>query len=56
MQKFIKLVVSIIICQLAGVIGSVFTVKNITSWYLDLIKPSLNLFRSLYILIKLYKI
>ena len=42
MSKIIKLVVSIIICQLAGVIGSVFTVSNIASWYLDLNKPLLN--------------
>ena len=42
MSKIIKLVVSIVICQLAGVIGSVFTVSNIASWYLDLNKPLLN--------------
>ncbi len=42
MPKFLKFVVSIIICQLAGVIGSVFTVNNIASWYLDLNKPLLN--------------
>lgn len=42
MPKFLKFVVSIVICQLAGVIGSVFTVNNIASWYLDLNKPLLN--------------
>jgi len=42
MKKIIKLVVSIVVCQLAGVIGSIFTVSNITSWYIDLSKPILN--------------
>jgi benzodiazapine receptor len=42
MKKIIKLVVSIVVCQLAGVIGSIFTVSNITSWYIDLNKPILN--------------
>ncbi len=42
MKKLVKLVVSIVVCQLAGVIGSIFTVSNITSWYIDLNKPILN--------------
>lgn len=42
MKKLVKLVVSIVVCQLAGVIGSIFTVSNITSWYIDLSKPILN--------------
>ncbi len=35
-----KLVVSIIVCQLAGVIGSIFTTPAIPSWYATLKKPS----------------
>ena len=31
-----------IICQLAGVAGSVFTAPEITTWYSGLIKPSFN--------------
>ncbi len=42
MKKIIKLVVSILVCQLAGVIGSIFTVSNINTWYIDLSKPLLN--------------
>lgn len=42
MKKLIKLVSSILICQLAGIIGSFFTVSNISGWYIDLNKPLLN--------------
>jgi len=42
MKKIIKLIVSIVVCQLAGVIGSIFTVSNINTWYIDLSKPLLN--------------
>ncbi len=34
-----KLVLSIIICELAGIIGSVFTFSAITTWYAFLNKP-----------------
>lgn len=34
-----KLVASIVICQLAGVIGSIFTVPSIQTWYVTLEKP-----------------
>lgn len=37
-----RLVASLIICQLAGIIGSFFTVPAITSWYATLVKPSFN--------------
>jgi benzodiazapine receptor len=36
----IKLVVSILICQCAGLIGSFFTVPSIPTWYATLKKPS----------------
>lgn len=42
MKNLVKLVLSIIICQLAGVIGSFFTIPSITSWYFELSKPALN--------------
>ncbi len=34
-----KLLASILICQLAGIIGSLFTVSSITSWYSAINKP-----------------
>jgi len=37
----IKLFISIAICLLAGVLGSVFTTPAISTWYAALIKPSL---------------
>lgn len=38
--KIYKLIVSIIVCQLAGVLGSLFT--SVDSWYMNLIKPNFN--------------
>lgn len=35
-----RLVLSILICQLAGVVGSVFTASTVTTWYPTLAKPS----------------
>jgi benzodiazapine receptor len=35
-----KLVMSLIICQLAGIIGSLFTAPAIPNWYASLKKPS----------------
>lgn len=37
-----KLVASLIICQLAGIVGSVFTITSVVSWYPTLIKPSFS--------------
>ena len=37
-----KLIASVFICQLAGIIGSLFTFSSITSWYLFLNKPSFS--------------
>ncbi len=38
--KIGRLMAAIVICQLAGVIGSIFTVQSIPSWYATLVKPS----------------
>jgi translocator protein len=35
-----KLILCIVICQAAGVIGSVFTSSSVSTWYPTLIKPS----------------
>lgn len=40
--NFSKLVISIVICQLAGVIGSFFTSSSISTWYAALNKPGFN--------------
>ena len=38
----LKLIAAIIVCQLAGIIGSLFTSPSIPGWYASLIKPSFN--------------
>ena len=35
----VKLIISIVVCEGAGVIGSIFTVRNIPTWYKSLKKP-----------------
>ncbi|MGE0792597.1 MAG: TspO/MBR family protein [Candidatus Woesearchaeota archaeon] len=37
-----KLVSAILICQLAGIIGSIFTAPSVKTWYTTIIKPSFN--------------
>jgi translocator protein len=37
-----KLLVSVVICELAGVIGGLFTRSSIPTWYATLQKPSFN--------------
>lgn len=41
-NNLLKLVVSIIICELAGSIGAIFTTPAINSWYKTLNKPFFN--------------
>jgi len=40
LNDVLKLIISIIICQLAGVFGSIFTTPAIPTWYAILQKPS----------------
>jgi len=40
MKGFIKLLASVIVCQLAGVIGSIFTASSVKTWYTAINKPS----------------
>jgi benzodiazapine receptor len=40
--KLTPLIISIIICQAAGLIGSIFTAPAIPAWYAGLIKPSFS--------------
>lgn len=42
MKKFFKLIITIIICELAGIVGSIFTVSSIPTWYAGIIKPELS--------------
>ncbi|MBD3279171.1 MAG: tryptophan-rich sensory protein [Candidatus Pacebacteria bacterium] len=39
MKDLSKLISSIIACQLVGILGSVFTVSSIPTWYVNLNKP-----------------
>jgi benzodiazapine receptor len=41
-MKFIHAMASILIAQLAGIIGSIFTFPNVNGWYKTLIKPDLT--------------
>jgi len=40
MKNFVKLIFSIVVCELAGIIGSFFTAPAVKTWYPTLIKPS----------------
>src|SRR4030042_593096 len=42
MKNTIKLIVSIVICELAGLAGSFFTMPAIGNWYANLNKPPFN--------------
>jgi tryptophan-rich sensory protein len=42
MKNLPRLLVSILLCQTAGVIGSVFTFPSIPTWYVTLRKPDLS--------------
>lgn len=39
--KALKLVISIAVCQIAGIIGSIFTAPAINTWYASLAKPEI---------------
>lgn len=39
-KDYLKLAASIVVCELAGIIGSIFTSPAIPTWYATLIKPS----------------
>ncbi|HMS33312.1 MAG TPA: tryptophan-rich sensory protein [Ignavibacteria bacterium] len=42
MSNTLKLILSIVICQAAGLIGTVFTMDSIPTWYAALNKPAFN--------------
>ncbi len=39
-KTIIRLIISLVICQLAGILGSIFTTPSIPTWYASLKKPS----------------
>jgi tryptophan-rich sensory protein len=39
MKNILKFIISIILCQLAGLVGSIFTISAIGTWYAFLNKP-----------------
>lgn len=41
-KKILKLVISLLLPQLTGAVGALFTFKAISSWYQFLIKPSFS--------------
>lgn len=41
-KNLVKPIIAILICQAAGLAGSLFTYQSITSWYQYLNKPSFN--------------
>lgn len=41
-NNFFKFIIAIVSCQLAGVVGSVFTISAIPLWYENITKPALN--------------
>ncbi len=42
MNNTLKLIVAIVVSELAGIIGSVFTTPSIAGWYAGIVKPVLN--------------
>ena len=41
-ESVIKLVISVLICQLVGFAGAIYTSGSLTTWYETLAKPSFN--------------
>jgi len=42
MKNIFKLIVAVVLSELAGIIGSVFTISAIPNWYSGIVKPALN--------------
>lgn len=42
LREVVRLIVSIVVCQLAGGIGAIFTSASIPTWYASLNKPVFN--------------
>src|SRR5512142_2235642 len=42
MKKAAGIIIAVVICELAGVVGSIFTMPSIPGWYAGLTKPAFN--------------
>jgi len=42
LNNFFKLVIAVVVSELAGIIGSVFTTPSIAGWYAGIVKPAFN--------------
>lgn len=42
MNKFLKLLLSVLLCEGVGLIGSIFTINSVKTWYPTLTKPFFN--------------
>lgn len=42
MSNILKIINSIVVCESAGLLGSIFTAPAITTWYANLIKPNFS--------------
>lgn len=42
MKKAVGVIIAIVVCELAGIVGSLFTTPSIPGWYAGLVKPSFN--------------
>src|SRR3990167_10048395 len=42
LQNIVKLGAAICVAELAGIIGSLFTMSSVSGWYMGLVKPALN--------------
>ena len=42
MKKISKFIISILLCQVAGIVGSFFTTQSIDNWYVGIKKPFFN--------------
>lgn len=42
MNNTLKLIIAVFVSELAGVVGSIFTISAIPNWYATLTKPALN--------------
>ena len=42
MSNTFKLIIAIVVSELAGIIGSVFTSSSIDGWYAGIVKPAIN--------------
>jgi len=41
-RNFVKFISAIVVCQVAGLIGSIFTTSSVNDWYTTIQKPSFN--------------